>query len=146
MNAYVTMSAEAAELRAAYDAEGMSNPIGIFLCPHCHQAADVEYGFVFHDFPSGREARHAPDHMETARCFRCNGVSYWNWWTLTARMTEVGTGATFPENCFTPQQVVFAVPPSLAPTPALSRLKPTATPAPQPLFRRLQPRHPTEFF
>ena len=77
MNAYVTMSAEAAELRAAYHAEGESNPIGIFNCPHCERPADVEYGSIFPDFPSGKRGGLGPEHVEAARCFRCDGVSYW---------------------------------------------------------------------
>jgi len=48
------MSAQAAELRASYDAERMSNPIGIFICPHCHQAADIEYEVPYLEFPSGK--------------------------------------------------------------------------------------------
>lgn len=77
MNAYVTMSAEAAELRAWYESEDRSNPIGIFICPHCKRAAEVEYGAIFHDFPSEKRGRQGPDHIEAARCFRCDGVSYW---------------------------------------------------------------------
>lgn len=77
MNAYVTISPEAAELRAGYDAEGMSNPIGIFACPHCERVGDVEYGTIFLDFPSEKRGALGPDHVEAARCFRCDGVSYW---------------------------------------------------------------------
>ena len=77
MNAFVTVSAEAAALRASYDAEGMSNPIGIFTCPHCHRAADVEYGLLYSDFPSGKPGRTHDDPIDAARCFRCNEVSYW---------------------------------------------------------------------
>lgn len=77
MNAFVTLSAEAAELRESFDAQEMSNPIGIFTCPHCHQAADVEYGLVVPDFPSGRSGRTGADSVDAARCFRCGEVSYW---------------------------------------------------------------------
>ena len=78
MNAFVTVSAEAAALRASYDAEGMSNPIGIFICPHCHQAADVEYEVPHLDFPSGKRGYFGGgDFVDAARCFRCGGVSYW---------------------------------------------------------------------
>lgn len=77
MNAFTTVSAEAAALRASYDAEGMSNPIGIFVCPHCHRAADVEYGLLYSDFPSGKPGRTHDDPIDAARCFRCNEVSYW---------------------------------------------------------------------
>lgn len=77
MNAFVTISAEAAALRASYDAEGMSNPIGIFICPHCHQAADVEYEKPWTDFPSGAEPYTCTHPVDTARCFRCKQVSFW---------------------------------------------------------------------
>ncbi len=76
MNACVNMSTHAAQLRAAYDAEGMSNPIGIFICPHCHQATDVEYGTPSLDFPTGTPAI-SHDPIDAARCFRCGEVSYW---------------------------------------------------------------------
>jgi integrase len=77
MNAFVTISAQAAELRASYDAEGMSNPISIFICPHCHQAADVEYEVPDLDFPSGMPVNGGRDPIDAARCFRCGRVSYW---------------------------------------------------------------------
>jgi len=77
MNAFVTVSAEAAKLRASFDAEGMTNPIGIFICPHCHQAADMEYGLTFLDFPSGRDGRGRANSVDAARCFLCGEVSYW---------------------------------------------------------------------
>lgn len=77
MNAYVTMSAEAGQLRAAYDAEGLTNPIGIFICPHCERPADVEYSTVHPEFPSGKRGSPNLDPVDAARCFRCDGVSYW---------------------------------------------------------------------
>lgn len=77
MNAFVNMSTLAAELRANYDAQGMSNPIGIFTCPHCQQAADAEYGMSYLDFPSGAEPYNCPHPVDAARCFRCGQASFW---------------------------------------------------------------------
>lgn len=71
-----SVSLEAQVLRQAYDDEGLSNPIGIFICPHCQQAADVEYETPSLDFPSGTPAR-THDPIDAARCFRCGEVSYW---------------------------------------------------------------------
>lgn len=81
MNAAVSgnrISLEAEALRAAYDREGLSNPIGTFTCPCCNQVADVEYGCGRHEFPSGETGSFGPDgSLDAARCFQCNGVSYW---------------------------------------------------------------------
>lgn len=73
-----SVSLEAQNLRQAYDAEGLSNPIGVFECPCCGQVADVEYGCGGPEFPSGNIGRFGPDGiLDAARCFQCNGVSYW---------------------------------------------------------------------
>ena len=77
MTAFVKMSPHAAQLREAYDAEGLSNPIGTFVCPHCHETADVEYTTTDYEFPSGAGRECRADCVDVARCFLCDGVSYW---------------------------------------------------------------------
>lgn len=71
-------SLEAEDLRRAYDNEGLSNPIGVFTCPCCGQIADVEFSCGGPEFPSGSIGRFGPDGaLDAARCFQCDGVSYW---------------------------------------------------------------------
>ena len=77
MNAFVNMNQQAAQLSKAYDAEGLSNPIGTFVCPHCQQTASVEYATTDYEFPSGASREGRADSVDVARCFQCDGVSYW---------------------------------------------------------------------
>lgn len=92
MNAFVNMNNQAAQLREAFDSEGLSNPVGTFECPHCHQTADVEYTTTDYEFPSGANRVGRADCVDVARCFQCDGVSYW----LILEMGEGSDWRDFP--------------------------------------------------
>lgn len=103
-----SVSLEAQGLRQAYDDEGLSNPIGVFLCPCCNQVADVEFSSGGLEFPSGNIGSLGPDGaLDAARCFRCDRVSYWR----TVDFDKHNDGGR--DWCDFPRELVYAPKPSV---------------------------------